>query len=74
MRIGLTYDLRSDYLAQGYTEDETAEFDRDDTIASIENALRRLGMRPSASATSAAWWSALPPAAGGILSSTSPRV
>lgn len=43
MRIGLTYDLRSEYLAQGYTEDETAEFDRDDTIVSIENALRRLG-------------------------------
>ena len=30
MRIGLTYDLRSEYLAQGYTEDETAEFDRED--------------------------------------------
>jgi D-alanine-D-alanine ligase len=42
MRIGLTYDLRSDYLGQGYSEDETAEFDRDDTIAAIENTLRRL--------------------------------
>jgi D-alanine-D-alanine ligase len=43
MKIGLTYDLRSEYLAMGYSEDETAEFDRDDTIAAIENALQALG-------------------------------
>jgi len=43
MRIGLTYDLRSEYLALGYSEDETAEFDRDETIHGIESALRRLG-------------------------------
>jgi D-alanine-D-alanine ligase len=43
MRIGLTYDLRSEYMARGYTEDETAEFDRDDTIAAIETALKRSG-------------------------------
>jgi len=43
MRIGLTYDLRSEYLAQGYSEDETAEFDRDETIQGIESALHRLG-------------------------------
>ncbi len=43
MRIGLTYDLRSEYLALGYSEDETAEFDRDETIAAIEASLRRLG-------------------------------
>ncbi|MCX7727145.1 MAG: hypothetical protein N2053_09905 [Chitinispirillaceae bacterium] len=43
MRIGLTYDLRSEYLKMGYGEEETAEFDRDDTIDSIENALRELG-------------------------------
>lgn len=43
MRIGLTYDLRSDYLAEGYGEEETAEFDRPDTIDAIENALRKLG-------------------------------
>lgn len=43
MRIGLTYDLRSDYLAMGYTELETAEFDRPDTIDAIENALLELG-------------------------------
>ncbi len=43
MLIGLTYDLRAEYLAAGYTEDETAEFDRPDTIDAIENALRTLG-------------------------------
>ncbi len=43
MNIGLTYDLRSAYLAMGYTELETAEFDRDDTIDAIESTLRELG-------------------------------
>lgn len=43
MRLGLTYDLRSEYLAAGYGEEETAEFDRDDTIDSLESALRELG-------------------------------
>lgn len=43
MKIGLTYDLRADYLAAGFGEEETAEFDRPDTIDSIENALRAMG-------------------------------
>lgn len=43
MRIGLTYDLRDDYLAEGYGEVETAEFDRHDTIDALEGALRSLG-------------------------------
>lgn len=43
MRIGLTYDLRDEYLAMGYGEEETAEFDRGSTIDSIEGALRALG-------------------------------
>jgi D-alanine-D-alanine ligase len=43
MRIGLTYDLRSDYLAMGMTMEETAEFDKEETVAGIENALRGLG-------------------------------
>ncbi|MEX0703253.1 MAG: D-alanine--D-alanine ligase [Planctomycetales bacterium] len=43
MRIGLTYDLRDDYLAMGFSEEETAEFDRRDTIDAIEGALRELG-------------------------------
>lgn len=43
MRIGITYDLRDDYLAEGYTEEETAEFDHPLTIEAIEAALRALG-------------------------------
>lgn len=43
MKIGLTYDLRAEYLKQGYSEEETAEFDRLDTIESIESALGSLG-------------------------------
>jgi D-alanine-D-alanine ligase len=45
MLIGLTYDLRADYLAAGFGEEETAEFDRPDTIDAIEAALRELGHR-----------------------------
>lgn len=43
MHIGLTYDLRQEYLAAGFSEDETAEFDRPDTVASIAAALAQLG-------------------------------
>ena len=46
MRIGLSYDLRSEYLAAGYDEVATAEFDRDDTIEAIEAALAALGHTP----------------------------
>lgn len=42
-RIGLTYDLRDAYLDAGYSETETAEFDRADTIDSIAAVLQRLG-------------------------------
>lgn len=45
MKIGLTYDLRSEYLKEGYTMEETAEFDKEETIAAIENALHKLGHR-----------------------------
>ncbi len=43
MKIGITYDLRDDYLKQGYSLEETAEFDREDTIAGIEEALVQSG-------------------------------
>src|SRR5436309_5222410 len=43
MKIGLTYDLRSEYLAAGYSDEETAEFDRAETIDALEGALRELG-------------------------------
>jgi len=43
MRIGVTYDLRADYLAMGYGEEETAEFDSEITIAALCGALTSLG-------------------------------
>jgi len=43
MRIGLTYDLRAEYLAEGYSFEEVAEFDQPDTIEAIESVLHRLG-------------------------------
>ena len=46
MRIGLTYDLRDDYLAAGYDEVATAEFDCGETVDAIEAALRSLGHVP----------------------------
>lgn len=43
MKIGLTYDLRQDYLNMGYSEEETAEFDKESTVEGIEKALHELG-------------------------------
>jgi len=43
MKIGITYDLRQDYLDLGYSEEATAEFDRADTIDAIEKTLQELG-------------------------------
>lgn len=43
MKIGLTYDLRSWYLERGYTMDETAEFDKEETVVALESELVRLG-------------------------------
>ena len=48
MRVGLTYDLRNDYLAEGFSEEETAEFDSPDTIRALEDALAALGHEPIA--------------------------
>ena len=43
MRIGIAYDLRAEYLAAGFSQEATAEFDREDTIVAIERALGDLG-------------------------------
>lgn len=43
MQVGLTYDLRSEYLAAGYSDLETAEFDQPETVEAIAGALGRLG-------------------------------
>ncbi|HRS82640.1 MAG TPA: hypothetical protein P5238_04100 [Smithellaceae bacterium] len=43
LTIGLTYDLRDDYLREGYSLEETAEFDKPDTIFAIESVLKNNG-------------------------------
>jgi D-alanine-D-alanine ligase len=43
VRIGLTYDLRAEYLALGYGEEETAEFDQQGTIDALAEAIESLG-------------------------------
>ena len=46
MRIGVAYDLRADYLAAGFSEEDTAEFDSEITIDAICAALAGLGFTP----------------------------
>ncbi len=43
MKIGLVYDLRDDYLAEGFTEEQVAEFDSPVTIAALQSTLTGLG-------------------------------
>jgi D-alanine-D-alanine ligase len=43
MKIGITYDLRDQYLAEGYSDEETAEFDRQETIDALDCAICKLG-------------------------------
>ena len=43
MLIGITFDLRDQYLNLGFSEEETAEFDKESTIEAIENTLQELG-------------------------------
>ena len=43
--VGMTYDLRNDYLREGYTAEETAEFAQPATIEAIEETLQSLGYR-----------------------------
>jgi len=43
MNIGFTYDLRSDYLAMGYSPEATAEFDSEITVDGIAGTLEELG-------------------------------
>jgi D-alanine-D-alanine ligase len=43
MKVGLTFDLRSWYLDRGYSMEDTAEFDKQETVDAIEAALRNMG-------------------------------
>ncbi len=42
MKIGLTYDLKNVYLELGFSKEEVAEFDTEETIIGIEDALKEL--------------------------------
>ena len=46
MRVALVYDLRSDYRALGFSEEEVAEFDSVETIDALAGALEALGCEP----------------------------
>jgi len=43
IKVGLTYDLKADYLSLGYTNDEVAEFDSPETIEALECTISSLG-------------------------------
>jgi D-alanine-D-alanine ligase len=43
MKIGLTFDLRSWYIDRGYSMEETAEFDKQETVDALENSLKLMG-------------------------------
>lgn len=43
MKVGLTFDLRSWYLDRGYSMEDTAEFDKMDTVNALEAAIRNMG-------------------------------
>jgi len=43
MKIGLTFDLRSWYLDRGYSMEETAEFDKEETVEALAAALSKMG-------------------------------
>ena len=45
MKVGLTYDLRQDYLDRGFGEEETAEFDSLETIDALDEVLSSFGYR-----------------------------
>ena len=43
MRVALTFDLRAEYAEMGFSDEETAEFDSEDTIRQLSAALESLG-------------------------------
>jgi D-alanine-D-alanine ligase len=43
MKVGITFDLRKQYLERGFTEEETAEFDSEATINFLEETIGALG-------------------------------
>lgn len=45
MHVALTYDLKDDYIAQGYTEDECAELDSMVTVDALASVAESMGHR-----------------------------
>lgn len=45
MIVGITYDLKSDYLKLGFSEEASAEFDKVETIEAIEKVLQKMGLK-----------------------------
>ncbi len=43
--LGLTFDLKSRYLAEGFSPEVAAEFDSEETVAALEAALKHRGFR-----------------------------
>jgi D-alanine-D-alanine ligase len=43
MKIGITYDLKDDYLKMGYGPEQAGEFDKIETIDAIDQSLQQLG-------------------------------
>jgi len=43
--VGLVYDLRKDYLAAGFSEEQSAEFDSEETIAALDETISLLGYK-----------------------------
>lgn len=46
MLVGLVYDLRSIYLAEGFPPEQVAEFDSEATVEALENAIAACGHIP----------------------------
>jgi len=45
IKVGLTFDLKDDYLRLGYSQEEVAEFDSLGTIESLDNTLTSIGYK-----------------------------
>ncbi len=43
MNIGIAFDLKEDYLKMGFSEEECAEFDKEETIQALEESIKSLG-------------------------------
>lgn len=43
--VGIVYDLRKDYLEQGWSEKDVAEFDSEDTIDALQRTIEGLGFK-----------------------------